>query len=169
MDALCAALPAGALVADLGCGPALHGELLAQRGLTVIGVDMSLGMLARAQRRLPGQLVCGDLRALPIRSASVDGVWSSYALLHLDAAGLEAAFAEMARVLRPRGTAAVLLASVGDGKQEVPYATDRTRWFFARDLDAATGAACSAGLTVVEADVVPDAPRRPVRLLLRRR
>jgi SAM-dependent methyltransferase len=125
-------------------------------------------MLARAQPRLPDRLVCGDLRALPLRTGSLDGVWSSYALLHLDDAGLQTAFAEVARVLRSGGTAAVLLASEGDGEQVVPYAEDRTRWFFTRDLDVATATARAVGLEVLDADVVPDATRAPIRLLLRR-
>jgi SAM-dependent methyltransferase len=41
-------------VADLGCGPADDGALLARAGHRVAGIDRSAGMLAYAARVLPG-------------------------------------------------------------------------------------------------------------------
>ena len=40
-------------VADIGCGPGHVGRYLADRGVDVIGVDVSEGMLAVARRRNP--------------------------------------------------------------------------------------------------------------------
>jgi cyclopropane fatty-acyl-phospholipid synthase-like methyltransferase len=44
-------LPPGARVLDLGCGTGRHSVALAQRGYHATGVDLSSGMLARAQAK----------------------------------------------------------------------------------------------------------------------
>jgi SAM-dependent methyltransferase len=168
-ERLCAVLPTGALVADLGCGPGRHLPLLADRGLRVLGVDLSEGMLTAARGRMPGRLVCADLRALPLASAVLEGAWSSYALLHLDDAGLAVALREVARVLAPGGHVALLLASGEGGTEEsVPYADEHSRWFHLRSHDRAVELCRRAGLGVLWSDLVPEAKRLPVRLLARR-
>ena len=62
------ALPSGAAVLDLGCGPgAPVAVLLAARGLTVTGIDAAPSMIALARRRLPGaDFRVGDMRALAL-------------------------------------------------------------------------------------------------------
>lgn len=68
LDRFSRALPAGARVLDLGCGPGRHGEHLARRGLGVLGVDTSpvavvlAGARGVAARRLDalGPLPHGD-------------------------------------------------------------------------------------------------------------
>ncbi len=40
-------------------------------------------MLAAAGRVLPGSLVQADIRRLPVRSGSLDGIWCCAALLHV--------------------------------------------------------------------------------------
>lgn len=158
-------MPAGALVADLGCGPGRHLAELAGRGVVPVGIDLSSGMLGRARRRCDW-LVQADLRALPLRSGSLDGVWSSYALLHLDPAGLAAALAEAVRVLRPGGALAVVLAS-GEGArcEPVPYAPEVTRWFHRHSAAQVGAEAASLSLQVRRLDVVPEAHRSPLRLV----
>lgn len=51
-------------VLDLGCGTGEHARLLASHGFTVVGVDASDAMLARARERTPGgnpRYVAGDI------------------------------------------------------------------------------------------------------------
>ncbi|GAA1891751.1 class I SAM-dependent methyltransferase [Asanoa iriomotensis] len=94
-----AGLPAGRAL-DAACGTGRHAAFLAAAGHVVTGVDSSPDMLARAT--VPAaSFLRGDLRALPVRDASVDLVVCALALTHLPA--LEPAFAEFARVLRPGG------------------------------------------------------------------
>lgn len=167
-DRLCAALSPGSTVADLGCGPGRQFGPLRARGFRVLGVDLSAGMLARAALRAPGRLVIGDLRRLPLRSGSLDGAWSSYALLHLDDHDLELALAELARVLRPGAPAALLLASgSGPSHEPVPYAPEHARWFHRRSLHRVRELAVRAGLEVLWSDVVLECWRSPARLLVR--
>ncbi|HEU0224023.1 MAG TPA: malonyl-ACP O-methyltransferase BioC [Steroidobacteraceae bacterium] len=93
-------------VLDLGCGTG-HGALaLAARwpDARVIAVDHSPGMLAQAAHHDTAgrcERLCADARSLPLADASVDLVFSSLMLPWCD--DPDAVFAEMARVLRPRG------------------------------------------------------------------
>ncbi|MBX3702218.1 MAG: malonyl-ACP O-methyltransferase BioC [Steroidobacteraceae bacterium] len=95
-----------AVVLDLGCGTG-HGALaLAARWpeARVIAVDAAPGMLQQAARHDAAggcERLCADARALPLPDAGVDLVFSNLMLQWCD--DLDAVFAEVARILRPRG------------------------------------------------------------------
>ena len=92
-------LPIGVAL-DAACGTGRHALYLASLGHTVIGVDSSPGMLARAREKLPqGKFHEADLHDLPLADDSVDLVICAIALVHL--ADIEGPFREFARVLRP--------------------------------------------------------------------
>jgi SAM-dependent methyltransferase len=94
-------LPAG-IALDVACGTGRHAAYLASHGHTVIGVDSSPGMLARAREKIPqGEFHEADLHALPLADDSVDLVVCAIALVHLP--DLDGPFGEFARVLRPGG------------------------------------------------------------------
>jgi SAM-dependent methyltransferase len=105
-------LPAGAVVADLGCGIGLPATReLADHGLRVIGVDFSAAQLARARHLVPAaRLVQADMTALHLRPASLDAVVSFYALIHVPLADQQALFPRIRSWLRPGG---YLLAITG--------------------------------------------------------
>jgi malonyl-CoA O-methyltransferase len=90
--------PARAL--DAGTGSGRYLPLLASTGARlVIGVDLSLPMLARHTRLVAR--VCGDARRLPFADASFDLISSS--LMVGDVADLDGWVSEAARVLAPGG------------------------------------------------------------------
>jgi len=94
-------LPIGVAL-DAACGTGRHAVYLASLGHTVIGVDSSPGMLARAREKVPqGEFHEADLEELPLADDSVDLVVCAIALVHL--ADIEGPFREFARVLRPGG------------------------------------------------------------------
>ena len=94
-------LPVGTAL-DAACGTGRHAAYLASRGHTVIGVDVSAGMLAVAKAKVPGgDFRQGDLRGLPVPDRRVNLVVCSLALTHVP--DLAPVFAEFARVLRPGG------------------------------------------------------------------
>ncbi len=127
-------LPPAASVADLGCGPAIDGAVLAGEGHRVAGLDRSAGMLAHAARALPGRVVQADLRSLPVASGSLDGIWCCAALLHVPQDETMTVLRELRRVLRQDGHVA-LITALGQGTrlEPVPYAPHTKRWFFYRD------------------------------------
>ena len=94
-------------VLDVGMGPGRLCEALAQRGWTVSGVDMSGEMVARARERLPeakARLQQASVEQLPLPDDSFDAVVGTGVLEYTD---VPRALAELARVVRPGGTAVV--------------------------------------------------------------
>jgi malonyl-CoA O-methyltransferase len=93
-------------VLDLGCGTGHAARALAARWpkARVIAVDFAPGMLREAARHDESarcERLCADALKLPLPDASVDLLYSNLMLPWCD--DLDAAFAEIARVLRPRG------------------------------------------------------------------
>ena len=105
-----APLLAGETVLDIGCGAGTDLMLAARRiapAGRALGVDMTASMRekARAAARAAGlpnvEVLAGDAESLPLPDESVDVVISN-GVLNL-APDKDAAFAEVARVLRPGG------------------------------------------------------------------
>jgi SAM-dependent methyltransferase len=114
LDRLADELLGAGPVCDLGCGPGHVGRYLADRGVEVVGVDLSPGMLDEARRRNPGMTFLeGDMRALPVPDGSWAAIVCFYAIVHLAPEELPAAFAEFRRVLRPGGRVVVAF-HIGD-------------------------------------------------------
>ncbi|MBA3551874.1 MAG: ubiquinone/menaquinone biosynthesis methyltransferase [Actinobacteria bacterium] len=102
--------PLGTLVLDLGCGTGALGLQLAATH-RVVGVDVSHGMLTAAVSKAtnPGRrmrLVRGTALRLPFRSGAFQGAVSAFLLRNLD--DLPGAFDELARVVAPAGSVALL-------------------------------------------------------------
>ncbi len=96
------ALQPGERCLDLAAGTGVSTEELARSGATVVGVDLSLGMLRVGRRVRPDvPLLAGDALALPFVDGAFDAVTIAFGLRNLvdTAAGLR----EMARVTRPGG------------------------------------------------------------------
>jgi SAM-dependent methyltransferase len=103
--ALADAAPAGP-IADLGCGPGHVARHLHQLGREVIGIDLSPRMVEMARSLCPGpEYRVGSMLALDLADASMGGAIAFYSIIHLTAAELPAAFAELRRVLVPDGPA----------------------------------------------------------------
>lgn len=141
-------------VLDLGCGGGRDARLLASLGRTVIAGDYAPAMLewARGRSREEGRAL-GFLRlnalALPLRDASVAGVWASGSLLHIPSAEMERALAEVHRVLAPTGIAAISMR-IGEGEGwKKGGSLDGRRWFTFVDPEAFTGCLEAAGFTSV--------------------
>lgn len=85
---------------DLGAGSGVSTSGLATTGAYVIGVDVSLGMLAQGAGR-PEPLLAGDAMALPFRDEAFDAVTISFAIRNLN--DVDGGLSEMMRVLKPGG------------------------------------------------------------------
>ena len=120
-----------ATIVDVGCGNGMYLAELAGRGLRcrVLGVDLSVGMLAAARRRLtaagglagPGSatsprgvagpvrvaLACADATALPLRDGAADLTLAAHMLYHVPEPA--DALRELHRVTRPGGRVVIVL------------------------------------------------------------
>ncbi len=101
-------------VCDLGCGPGHVARYLHDRGVQVIGLDLSDEMVDQARRLNPGiEFRQGNMLSLDIEDGAWGGIVAFYALIHVPRPEIAVALAEMKRVLRPGGL--LLLAfHVGD-------------------------------------------------------
>ena len=103
-------------ILDAGCGTGYGSrKLLAHYPeAQLLALDVAPAMLRAARSHTPGwqqwlpwlsrsraSYVCGDLEALPLKSAGIDMLWSNLALQWCN--DLDAAFAGMQRVLAPDG------------------------------------------------------------------
>jgi demethylmenaquinone methyltransferase/2-methoxy-6-polyprenyl-1,4-benzoquinol methylase len=123
-------LPVGpdGVVLDVATGTAAVAlEVVRQKGCSVVGVDQSPEMLEEARRRVllaaetkRVRLVEAGARELPFADATFDGLTAAYLLRYLD--DLPAGLGELARVLQPGATAALLDFSVP------PSAPARAAW-----------------------------------------
>jgi 2-polyprenyl-3-methyl-5-hydroxy-6-metoxy-1,4-benzoquinol methylase len=96
-DRFIQALPVGATVLDLGCGPgAPVARHMAEHGLKITGVDASPTFIALCRSRLPAQeWMVGDMRSLDL-GLRFDGVLAWDSFFHLtddDQRGMFAVFA----------------------------------------------------------------------------
>ncbi|MFI6680598.1 class I SAM-dependent methyltransferase [Kribbella sp. NPDC050470] len=91
-------------VLDVGCGPGRLAGHLHERGLQVIGVDLSPGMIEIARRDHPGpDYRVGSMTALDLPDGSVGGVIAWWSIIHLPREVVPEALAEFHRVLAPGG------------------------------------------------------------------
>ncbi len=146
-----AALPPQARLLDLGCGPGRDLAFFAAHALRTFGLDLSRGMLRLAKRTTSSALMQGDMLALPLPCAALDGIWCCAALLHLPHNLATPALQEMRRVLRTGG---LLFLSVKEGQGEGMEADPTNPWparFYARyTMEEMAGLLQSNGFVISE-------------------
>jgi len=156
----------GVRLLDVATGPGHLAARAAERGASVVGVDVSPAMVEIAQRLYPAvEFRSGDAEALPFPPASFDAVVMNYGLLHLSRP--ELAIAEAFRLLRPggrigftvwappdvaRGFGLILESVRAKGNPDVPLPPGPPFFRFANadESRAALAAAGFAGVTVID-------------------
>jgi len=126
---------AGSLVADLAAGTAEIAIAVCRRypSVRIVGVDQSPAMLRIGRRKVAAAglteriaLREGDLRRLPLDSASVDGITMCFGIRNVEDRSL--VLRECFRVLRPGGHIAIMETTMpGGGAVGGVY-----RWYFDR-------------------------------------
>jgi len=120
------ALAAGATVIDLGSGPGHMAGMFAAMGARALAIDVDLAGLSTGRARHPGPAcVAADQAGLPIRTASVDAVFSFSTLQYSDR---DAVIAECRRVLKPGGRIAVVENLAGNPLARLSRALRAATW-----------------------------------------
>lgn len=94
---------------DLCCGFGRHSLALLEKGVDVIGLDLSADLLSQAKNldggeALAGRLVRGDVRHLPFADRSVDSLVNLFSSFgYFGEEGDRGVLDEISRVLRPGG------------------------------------------------------------------
>ncbi|MGA9116703.1 MAG: class I SAM-dependent methyltransferase [Bacteroidota bacterium] len=117
LDGFAAHYGPASLLCDAGCGPSAHiGRYLREKGIPVMGVDISDECARLARRHNPGmRVLCADMGELPLGGETLDGVVAYYSILDTPKSLAGRFIAEFHRVLRPGGR---LLVAVKAGKEE---------------------------------------------------
>jgi SAM-dependent methyltransferase len=101
---------------DFGAGAGRLSAALATRMRSVVGVELSASMVRTGRRVIPPELLArvafvqSASPSLPLRTGSVDLVYTSLVLQHMPAPLAEAYVVDFLRVLSPGGTAMVQVA-----------------------------------------------------------
>lgn len=150
-----AAVRAGDIAADIGCGSGFIAEGLIRAGLRVIAVDQSDAMLAAMKRKFAGIAGvddrCGRAEQLPITDDSVDHVFANMYLHHVERPPI--AIKEMARILKPGGT--LVITDLDSHTSEFLRDEHRDRWL-GFDREHIRGWFTEAGLGCVAVDCVGE-------------
>jgi demethylmenaquinone methyltransferase/2-methoxy-6-polyprenyl-1,4-benzoquinol methylase len=111
----------GGHVLDVATGTGLVAEALLARGFLVTGLDQSPGMHAAARTRFGGRvgLVEASADAHPFPDASFDHLTFTYLLRYVD--DPRATLSELARVVRPGGTIAMVEFGLPRGLWRPPW------------------------------------------------
>jgi ubiquinone/menaquinone biosynthesis C-methylase UbiE len=102
----------GKEVLEIGCGTGVHARLLAEAGANLSAVDLTPTAVDLTRKRLELHGLSADVREadaehLPYEDASFDFVWSWGVIHHSEST--ENVVREIARVLRPGGTLALMV------------------------------------------------------------
>ncbi|MEK6961391.1 MAG: class I SAM-dependent methyltransferase [Nanoarchaeota archaeon] len=106
-------IPPGGEVLEIGCGQGADMSLLAKKADRVTGVDLTPEGVARAAKFLDevgaknAVVLVANAEKLPFRDAMFDSVYSFGVMHHTD--GTQACIDEAYRVLKPEGTAVIML------------------------------------------------------------
>jgi ubiquinone/menaquinone biosynthesis C-methylase UbiE len=104
LDRFATQIRAGGQVCDMGCGPGHVASYLKQAGVSVLGLDLSPGMVDQARRLNPDiQFREGNMLALNLPDGSLAGIAAFYAIVNIPRNSLPVVFSEMARVLERSG------------------------------------------------------------------
>ncbi|WP_347312405.1 class I SAM-dependent DNA methyltransferase [Defluviimonas sp. SAOS-178_SWC] len=137
------ALPQGAHVLDLGCGPANASAFLRAAGMVPDPVDASPAMVALANQRHGVGARLGTFDDIDAVGA-YDGVWANFSLLHAARADLPRHLAALHRALKAGG---LFHIGMKTGTGEARDALDRFYTYVGRE--ELLGLLEAAGFTVI--------------------
>ncbi len=138
------ALPQGAHVLDLGCGPGQTAAAMARAGLQVSAMDAVPEMVAMAEKNdgVDARVATFD----DIEDEAIyDGIWANFSLLHAPRADMPRHLAALHRAMKPGGIFHIALKS-GEGEKR-----DSLGRLYTYYTDAGlSGLVTAAGFTITD-------------------
>lgn len=137
-------------VLDAGCAFGRDSALLSEKGVRVIGIDMSEALLTRARELNPDiDFRNMDVRQLDFANESFGGIWCNAVLIHLHDEDVVRALSEFTRVLSPGGISFVTFKH-GEGEEvrQGSFTNSAPRYYKFQTVESLTGLIEQAGMTV---------------------
>lgn len=114
LDRFAGSVRPGGVVADVGCGPGHVGRYVFERGVRVVGVDVSAQMIELARDLNPSmEFIRADMRVIDVPDQSWAGIVAFYSLIHIARNEMVATLRELKRVLEP-GAPLLLAFHIGE-------------------------------------------------------
>jgi ubiquinone/menaquinone biosynthesis C-methylase UbiE len=145
-------VPKGGYILDAGCGSARDAAYFISKGYTVLGIDLSEGLLAEAKKIHPEVITQQmSLTEITLPNEVFDGVWCKAALLHLDRTDIPKVLNSFYRILKPSGTLFIQTKEgEGEGTQPVPFDETMTRMFTFFSIEEMTELLKQTGFKLLE-------------------
>jgi SAM-dependent methyltransferase len=141
----------GGTILDVGSGSGRDVDALNHLGFKCVGIDISFPLARLSLRHFGIDAVCGDMRKLPFRAGTFDGIWAVASFLHLSRAQLPPVLNAVTLLLK-RGGVLVSSMKVGSGSTNERDGRSQTlvmpRWWVA--LQQGAGLRTKTIETVVE-------------------
>lgn len=152
--------PTRAVLLDLGCGAGQDAHYLARRGHRVIGLDRTMPLLQFAKRRAPSvPFLLADIRSLPIRAESLDGVWAAASLIHLPKRAVPSVLTALRQLVKSDGSLSATF-TYGNNSRVKQTGWMPGRYFARWRKDELALALQRAGWTVLSLRVVSNQERK---------
>lgn len=118
---------------DAGCGHGRDSKFFNQIGLSVVGVDISEGLIDIARERSEAKFKVMGLRDLNFPDESFDSVWASASVFFMSPEDMQTAIDEFSRVLRPGGRLFITF-KLGDGRfLKEKWGSEVEEWHISRE------------------------------------
>ncbi|HLA04255.1 MAG TPA: class I SAM-dependent methyltransferase [Patescibacteria group bacterium] len=113
----------GGRVLDCGCGSGVQSKELFDRGLEVVGMDLSPKMVSEAKKRVPkAKFAVGDMTKMNFTKGSFGGVYVRASLLHIPKKLVPKVLKSINKILKNGG---ILYLALKEGKGEGEVANER--------------------------------------------
>jgi len=113
----------GDKILDIGCGSGRDAEYFANKGLDVIGIDLSNRFIEISQAKVPkAKFIKMDMRNINFPVNSFDGIWSMASILHIPKLEVKDTIIKFREVLKTNG---IIYISVKLGEGEKFVKRDR--------------------------------------------
>lgn len=120
LDEFLSLLPKNARILDVGCGPGDYSKYMKEKGFSVEGIDLSIGMLQIAKKMFPEvKFKKMDMRKLEYPNQTFDGLCVAYSLFHVQPSQTTNVLKGFYKVLKSNGIM-LLMVHEGKGEEMVP-------------------------------------------------
>lgn len=109
----------GDKILDIGCGSGRDAEYFVNKGLDVIGIDLSNRFIEISKAKVPNaQFIKMDMRNINFPVNSFDGIWSIASLLHIPKLEIKDTIIKFREVLKTNGIVYISV-KLGEGERFV--------------------------------------------------
>lgn len=155
-----ALMPTRGVLLDLGCGGGQDARYLKASGYNVIGLDRTLPLLRFGKTCVPSvPLVLADMRSLPVRAGSLEGIWAAASLMHLPKPTARRVLVDLGGLVRPGGLFAATVTH-GVNSRLVTDGWIPGRYFARWKKDELARAVRRAGWAIIELRMVTNCERK---------